>query len=638
MVPQNALSMLSMLPLAQRLVSIEVQDDYAQLAYPSSKRNGAGSRKSRNNSITGQISMAWENFIDLTWNLFFESRHRKQKLEQQQQMDRVQMEVQRRWDAKQQRRQQRQQHRFVARDVKETIQQHDNLGEDEDLIELGEKRVQYLEQYIRPALLPTKSWADLNRPLFTHHSRIQHANYHSFVRWIRGEYLIAKYGLFVQRAVRQFPELRDDAAGLSSEGVVVGTNLEGEEVELPLERILPSVNTVREAFGMQDWSRRKVPFASWVEDKNSDDNNNGESNISDLSIEQIVHQHLEGQIAHSGPLNAFFEMRRREDSYELWTREYIFGLSQYLLERIEEMDRQYYSARKAITAKSQAFPFDTIAEQIPSIETIILDVGAGDGRLVYFLRRAMEEIVSSKNNHSTPSPVVNIQRKHDNRKNHVPKSPISAASSISTLTKSQHTSNLPTLIATDDGSWRAPTYNNKHIQVEKLSVADALAKYGPKSSMPNSEQNKEETFTRLIVLCSWMPPGQDWTAGFRQSTKSVDTDMVQGSKRGEGGEGFVEEYILIGECDDGSCGHNWYTWGNPIFSPFNQHCDERRSERIPLMAPYVEDGYIRFDLEDLSLFQFSRFDCKRSSESKTVSFRRRPTSQIKNSVFDAAHR
>ncbi len=30
-------------------------------------------------------------------------------------------------------------------------------------------------------------------------------------------------------------------------------------------------------------------------------------------------------------------------------------------------------------------------------------------------------------------------------------------------------------------------------------------------------------------------------------------------------ERLVEEYILIGEADDGSCGHNWRTWGNPNF-------------------------------------------------------------------------
>jgi hypothetical protein len=41
------------------------------------------------------------------------------------------------------------------------------------------------------------------------------------------------------------------------------------------------------------------------------------------------------------------------------------------------------------------------------------------------------------------------------------------------------------------------------------------------------------------------------------------------------------------------------------------------------VPPHVVDGYVREDLEGLSAFQFSRFDCKRSRETKTVSFRRR---------------
>ena len=42
----------------------------------------------------------------------------------------------------------------------------------------------------------------------------------------------------------------------------------------------------------------------------------------------------------------------------------------------------------------------------------------------------------------------------------------------------------------------------------------------------------------------------------------------------------------------------------------------------PNDVPHALDGYARVDLEELSSMQFSRFDCKRSSESMTVSFRR----------------
>lgn len=29
----------------------------------------------------------------------------------------------------------------------------------------------------------------------------------------------------------------------------------------------------------------------------------------------------------------------------------------------------------------------------------------------------------------------------------------------------------------------------------------------------------------------------------------------------------VDEYVLLGEAHDGSCGHNWETWGNQAFAP-----------------------------------------------------------------------
>lgn len=510
-VPIISPNYISLLPLAQRLVSIEVQYDYLQLA------QGKGGQKSNSDS-----------FIDQTWNLLFEGRQKKLQAKQE---DQAEAEAQRLWEAKQQKRQKRRQQRR-----NKSMHMNGNDDQDKELLELGDRRVELLEQYIRPALLPTQK--SHSRHLFTHHHQQKNPEstnyYDNFVKWIRGEYLVAKYGLVVQRAVRQHPELRDDAAGLST--------LEVEMEESPIK--LPSVNTVREAFGMQDWSRRKVPYSSWGEDAGKLVSTDGK--INNLNIQHIIHQKLQGQIAHSGPLNAFFEMRRREDSYELWTREYIFGLAKYLLDRIAEMDRQ---------------------QGAQQTDTIILDVGAGDGRLAYFLRRAMKEQKQIK----SPS--------------------------------SQQV-NLPTIIATDDGSWKAPLYSNRHIQVEQLSAIESLQKYAKYAG--EGEGNEK---TRLIVLCSWMPPGQDWTVDFRRPMGTPTGTAADAVER------LVEEYILIGEADDGTCGHNWYTWGNPAFLD-SEYEEEQR------VAPYRSDGYTRVDLEELSLLQFSRFDCKRSSESMTVSFRR----------------
>lgn len=105
-----------------------------------------------------------------------------------------------------------------------------------------------------------------------------------------------------------------------------------------------------------------------------------------------------------------------------------------------------------------------------------------------------------------------------------------------------------------------------------------------------------------------MPPQVDWTSSFRRPSSSI---YAPGERSGAG---IVEEYVLIGEVDDGTCGHNFHTWGNP-------DAYDDGDENIPV-APYIADGYQRVDLEELSLLQISRFDCKRSSESQTVSFRR----------------
>ena len=524
---------LSLLPLAQRLVSIEVQDDYLLM---SSKLNG---QITHNKSIIGQLSSAWENFVDQTWYVFFESRHQKLKAVQEEQL-------------------------------LPKAQHHKQIQKQYNESELATQRVKLLEQYVRPALLPNNSEHDLTRNLFTAHEQndySQQPNYDYFVKWIRGEYLIAKYGLAVKQAVKEYPTLRDDVAGLGSVG---GTqSIDGDEVEVPLELILPKLDTIRSAFSMEDWSRTKVPVSSWEDEDES--NTKITSHHDSLSLKNIIHNKLQGQIIYSGPLNAYFEMRRREDSYELWNYDYIFALANYLLDRIKALD----SVKSA------------------PVQTTILDVGAGDGRLVYFLRRAMHQIMVS-NTSAASSTNINLHRKGKKTKS-------------KTKAKPQPTLKIPTLIATDDGSWKAPIYSNKNIQVEKLSVVEAVAKYAP----PPPELSPEGESSRLIVLCSWMPPQSDWTASFRTPSSSI---YAPGESSGAG---IVEEYILIGECDDGTCGHNFHTWGNPDAYEGQDDGDEN----VPV-APYIADGYQRVDLEDLSLLQVSRFDCKRSSESKTVSFRR----------------
>mmetsp|Transcript_11837 Transcript_11837/g.27092 ORF Transcript_11837/g.27092 Transcript_11837/m.27092 type:complete len:505 (-) Transcript_11837:3674-5188(-) len=474
----SSMSSFSPMPLAQKLVSIEVQDDYRKL-------------------VNGKPVSRWDEFVDSTWDIFFRDMHERNKS----QGDGGSADT----------------------SVDDRSRGASSLS-DEEVERLSEKRISLLEQYLRPALGVSP---DDSSDLFDKMRRQK-----SFVKWVRGEYLIAAFGIQASRAVKKYPELRDDASGIST-SVVSGTeNAFGQEVEMPLT--LPRVQVVRDAFDMRDWSTTKLPVSTWSDD----DLLVGNDDASEMAIEQIIHSKLSGQVLNSGPLNAFFEMRRREDSYELWTHEYIFGLSEYLLERIKTMD----------------------SEQ--PLSTTVVDVGSGDGRLCYFLKRAMgltlQRLLANK-------PIAVRATKRAKKRQRVQKEDLV----------------LPTVVATDDGSWRAPLYPNPHINVERLSSVEAIAKYRPAEN------------ERLIVVCSWMPPDIDFTADWRPS---------------------AEEYVLIGEYDTGSCGDNWLTWGNLDFRPTESRDDE---------PPYVQDGYERVELDQLSSLQFSRFDCKRSSESGTVSFRRR---------------
>ena len=101
------------------------------------------------------------------------------------------------------------------------------------------------------------------------------------------------------------------------------------------------------------------------------------------------------------------------------------------------------------------------------------------------------------------------------------------------------------------------------------------------------------TYAPQIVLCSWMPMGLDWTSCFRRETS-------------------IQEYILIGETDQGCCGDPWKTWGVVIDS-------DRTTER----PPYEIDGFARYPVPAVSKYQLSRYDCEYYlGHSETTSFRR----------------
>jgi hypothetical protein len=577
----SSLSRLALLPLAQRLVSIEVRDDYRRLGRQSQSIGGGGIGSGGGGARGGaydESKAAWDDFVDVVWNSFVGGGGVNDGEA----------------DARRSHGGGRSRGRGRGR------------GERRTSIEMqGGRRVRLLGGYVLPALLsssslssPSSSSAAAPAPAsLSHATAYRHSRNDRFVRWIRAEYLIARYGPAVQRAIAEHPVLRrlddrDDCDGILDD----------------LNHLLPSVDVVRRAFDAEDWSRCKPPPSSWADDRggrttdgNDNDRNDGDvQDDDDDDLEFVIHNRLRGHVAHSGPLNAYFEMRGRDDSYELWTREYVRGLAQYLLGRIDEMnDRDDDGDVRGGGRRRKK-------------RTTVLDVGAGDGRLAHFLRLAMREIAGGGGALSKPTKEGKKKRKR-------------ARNSLHQRDEGTPNDGLPDIVATDDGSWRAPIYDKENA-VERLSVIESLETYRPRgvsttattTTMTTASKTTTED-SRLIVLCSWMPPGQDWTAAFRRPIADVD----DGRDR-DGTARLVEEYILIGEADDGTCGHNWLTWGNPDFrdrvsKPDDDDDGDVDGDEAP---PYALDGYVRRDLEELSMLQFSRFDCKRSRESKTVSFRR----------------
>ena len=358
-----------------------------------------------------------------------------------------------------------------------------------------------LERYLRPILVPNEKWSDVQRWMF--HVR--------FLKFARTEYLRARYAQDLKSAMDRYPKLQRGPQ-IKLRGPLRSW-LSGSPEKVDYQSVqLPSSSTVIKAFKMTDWKRTKGVDAVWKGMTALTNRLNGQSisipgssmrfpileddtDLKHLSVEDIL-ELAGGHVASCGPFNALCD---HCNIFQLWTQEYINGLADYLGERSRS-------------------------------NTVILDVGAGDGLLGKLLREQLHR---------------------------------------------RYRRDIPDVIAIDDGSWHIRT----KADVEKMSVAKAVKKYASSN--------------HVIVLCSWMPAGVDWTALFRKER--------------------VDEYILIGESDDGNCGDNWETWGNPEF---------RDSDDTNTLPPFKADGYEASTLKSLTPHSFSIFDSRDSSNSTTVSFRR----------------
>jgi hypothetical protein len=421
-------------------------------------------------------------------------------------------------------------------------------------------RLKALESYLRPALVPHERWSDVERWRF--HNR--------FLKWARAEFLLAKHGDYVRETVDLYPKLgirqRKKSSFLKTV-LVGGSSSDGADMGKKNGRLpLPSSSQLMKAFDMQNWNRTVSPQGGQVRMKKIAKQLGGaaiqfpgssfcfaslpdETDVSSTSLEDLL-ELAGGHVAGCGPFNVVCE---ENEIWEFWTKDYVSTLASYLLDRTEEFGHG---------------------------ETLILDVGAGDGTLAHFLREFM--MLEAKRR-AQPQGVSSATRKRRPKRSVNP-------------TLHENSLRVPQVLATDDGSWNL----EMKADLEMLNVKDSMAKYGKKGHP--DEQNRRQ----LIVLCSWMPMGEDWSADIRS--------------------GGADEYILIGESDDGNCGDNWMTWGNPDFfdsaieGPAGRQNDEIATDMIP---PYSMDGYVRTNLDELSKLQFSRFDSRESSTSSTVSFRQK---------------
>ena len=427
-------------------------------------------------------------------------------------------------------------------------------------------RLQVFNEYIRSVLIPNNVFHDINRWRFNHR----------FVKWLRSEYLICKYDSEIREILSSYTKLKHctmlsqarnrSAGGKLRDTVKFGLSSdiilddESNKYSIKYSKSLPTVQELNDAFGMHKWKKTKSINDEYNQMESVCKKLNGnmcnipgtninlsdvdeDTDVSNLTLEEI----LEVAGCHVSSCNAFNALCDDANIYEFWNQEYVNELSSYLIERCQCLHSK------------------------DGKDVIIVDVGAGDGILAHYLR---ENIITNR---------TAGQKKYGNKNQ----------------TKSKRkNSYIPTIVATDDGSWRIEPKAN----VERLSVDEALKKY---SAAQNDGSIFNSNLHHLIVLCSWMPMGDDWTKLFRDAN--------------------ADEYILIGECDDGNCGHNWYTWGNVEFCEDNNG-DETAEEiditKKDLIPDYVLNGYKRSELEPLSKLQFSRFDSVVSSGSKTISFQK----------------
>ena len=132
---------------------------------------------------------------------------------------------------------------------------------------LSDMRVQALDEYLRPSLIPNNRWSDIES-CWRYHVRI--------VAWARKEFLISKYGPYIQEALVAYPQLRNSPQlsmstggggnrrklllDLVHRGEVntdnIGGGSDSRKTASPFLQ-LPATDIILEAFRMKEWSNEK---------------------------------------------------------------------------------------------------------------------------------------------------------------------------------------------------------------------------------------------------------------------------------------------------------------------------------------------------------------------------------------------
>ena len=254
--------------------------------------------------------------------------------------------------------------------------------------------------------------------------------------------------------------------------------------------------------------------------------------------------------------------------YEVFVREHVRALAAYLRRRAREL-----------LHPGTATPL------------VVLEVGAGDGRLARHLTEAVRDMDAADPTVASPSVVFfavddhsSVRRRRRRRPVNPPERP-----------ESPEPSEPPGVLGVD------------------ALVAIANAGTPTVTAIPIPD----------VVLCCWQPMGVDWTAAMRARAS-------------------VREYVLVGETDDGICGEPWATWGsragsNPVGEIEDEDEDEDEDDEDdagshsardtgfePARAPYEVDGFERVELPEVSRGQICRTDERwwGARRSRTVSFRR----------------